>query len=63
MFHLENTFNKTFPKYPQHQNFITDINFNYKNNKITFDEWMKFDINWSENRMEEINKLRNEINK
>ena len=29
---------------------------------IRFEEWMKFDIDWSENRMEEINNPRNEIN-
>ena len=62
MSHLENTFNKTFPISPHHQNIITDINCNYKNNMIPFEEWMKFDIDWSENRMEEINNPRNEIN-
>ena len=63
MSHLENIFNKIFLKYPHHQNIITDINCKYKNNMITFDKWMKFDIYWSENRMEEINNPRNEINK
>ena len=62
MSYLENAFNKTFPISPHHQNIITDINCNYKNNMIPFEEWIKFDIDWSENRMEEINNPRNEIN-